>query len=222
MNEASEIQKYLYDDEEDELLLNPLKLIHRYEMKNKKNGVKEDLNINGFKDENILRFDSNNLNNSNHGKNNSLHTSVNTCEAVENSFNENKINYNISIFDFNEVADKKEEKKELTQESIEILNEFILKEEKIMDVRRVNNNYNQLQNKKSGNKIKEIKENLEKINKKLDIFFVKPYMRKNYEKNNFFKMPIIEDEKEESKINIYEKNIKKEQNEININKLKDI
>ena len=191
-------------------------------MKNKKNGVKEDLNIKGFKDENILRFDSNNLNNSNHGKNNSLHTSVNTCEAVENSFNENKINYNISIFDFNEVAEKKEEKKELTQESIEILNEFILKEEKIMDVRRVNNNYNQLQNKKSGNKIKEIKENLEKINKKLDIFFVKPYMRKNYEKNNFFKMPIIEDEKEESKINIYEKNIKKEQNEININKLKDI
>ena len=216
-------QNNLYDDEDDELLLNPIHLIRQYEMEEKKKNINENLNIKDFKDYNPLENNDEITNNINHKINASMNSSQNTCAAVENSFNENKINYNISFFALDEYP-KKDEKKELTQKSIEILSDFISKEEKIKEKNVINDNYNQSQNKKFGNIIKGIKENLEKLDKKLVMYFENPYMRKNYEKNKLFKKPIINDEKEEKNINIFDNNndSKMETNKININNMKEI
>ena len=73
----------------------------------------------------------------------------------------------------------------MSQKSIDILSEFISKEKKIVENK---NNFIEIEEDKKMKlfKIKELKNNYEKLEKTLDIFFKKPFMRKNYEKKSFF------------------------------------
>ena len=93
-------------------------------------------------------------------------------------------------------------KKELTKESVEILNNFIQKENNLtsMNIKNINMNVNYEIN------IKDIKYNLANINEKIYTYFKRPYMRKNIKKSkNIFDIKNIFDEDE--KIKIKEKNI---------------
>ncbi len=85
-------------------------------------------------------------------------------------------------------------RKEMTKESIEILNNFIQKENNIISTNNKNINVNI----NYENNIKDIKCNLVNINEKLYTYFKRPYMRKNIKKSkNLFdiKNIFVEDEK---------------------------
>ena len=209
----------MYDyDEDDELLLNPICLINQYEME-KQNNNKEDLDVNAFKEQVSAEFNIPDTNNSNHKGRPSLNSTVNTNYAVQNSFNDNNINYNISFFSFGD-KQKKEDRKELTQKSIELLSEFILKEEKLEEINRINENTNDFKL-KLGNIKMNIKENLNKIENNLETYFSKPFMRKNFDDNKLYEKFV--DEEKEEKINISEEIKKKISiNKIGINDLKEV
>ena len=89
----------------------------------------------------------------------------------------------------------------MSQKSIDILSEFISKEKKIVENK---NNFIEIEEDKKMKlfKIKELKNNYEKLEKTLDIFFKKPFMRKNYEKKSFFEKFENKCDEEEKKINI--------------------
>ena len=102
--------------------------------------------------------------------------------------------------------------KEMSKESMDILNNFIQKEKNILSIK--NNNININLNYENNN-IKDIKYNLTNINEKIYTYFKKPYMRKNLKKNNknildiknFYDCNNIEeDEKINEKIKFEEKN----------------
>lgn len=209
----------MYDyDEDDELLLNPICLINQYEME-KQNNNKEDLDVNAFKEQVSAEFNIKDTNKSNHKGRPSLNSTVNTNYAVQNSFNDNNINYNISFFSFGD-KQKKEDRKELTQKSIELLSEFILKEEKLEEINRINENTNDFKL-KLGNIKMNIKENLNKIENNLETYFPKPFMRKNFDDNKLYEKFV--DEEKEEKINISEEIKKKIPiNKIDINDLKEV
>ena len=207
-------------DEDDELLLNPIHLIAKYELENEGRINEENENINNFKEEKTE--DLQDLNISRHKGRPSLNSTVNTNYAVQNSIHENNINYNIDFFSFGDKQNK-EDKKELTQKSIEILSEFIFKEEKINDKNLINDNIDELKAVKNGKTNKEINATLKKIEINLDNYYKKPYMRKNYENNDIFEKMVNEEEKEDKKININNE-IKKKTfaNNFNINNLQEI
>ena len=141
-----------------------------------------------------------------------------TNYAIDNGFNQNDINFNIS-FSFGQ----KQKNNRKNPESIEILHEFISNEEKIKEINRINDDVNKIERIKKGDMKIEIKMNLDKIEKNIDIYFKRPFMRKNYENDKIFKNIINEDVKEEKKINISDE-IKKNDvaNEININNYNEI
>ena len=200
----------MYDDEDDELLLNPICLINQYEIE-KQNNIKDDLNVNTFKEQVSAEFNFKDINNSNHKGRPSLNSTVNTNYAVQNSLNDNNINYNISFFSFGD-KQKKEDRKELTQKSIELLSEFVLKEKKFEEINRINDNTNDFKLKLRKIKMN-IKENLNIIENNLETYFIKPFMRKNIDKNKLYEK--LFDEEKEEKIGI-SKEIKKK---ISVNKL---
>lgn len=113
-----------------------------------------------------------------------------------------KGNEDFSFFSFNNEQTNNfniiQKKKELTKESIEILNNFISKEKLIISNI---NNINETQNSCAGNtSIKDIKNNLFAIDNKLSIYFKKPYMRRNIKKKkdiikNYYEGVQEEDEK---------------------------
>ena len=113
-----------------------------------------------------------------------------------------KGNEDFSFFSFNNEQTNNfniiQKKKELTKESIEILNNFISKEKLIISNI---NNINETQNSYAGNtSIKDIKNNLFAIDNKLSIYFKKPYMRRNIKKKkdiikNYYEGVQEEDEK---------------------------
>ena len=122
-------------------------------------------------------------------------------------FSFNNPNQNINIF---------EKKKELTKESIEILTNFINKENLITSNINININEN---NNINGCKvnivnnlyIKDIKNFVFNMENKLPIYFKKPYMRKNIKaKKSLIKKKFEEDKDEDEKINLDEKNSKME------------
>ena len=207
-------------DEDNELLLNPIQLIDKYEQENGGLDINENENINNFKEE--KSFDGTDIQICHQKGRPSLNSTVNTNYAVQNSNHENNINYNISFFSFGD-KQKIEDKKELTEKSIEILSEFIFKEEKINEKIIINDNIDELKAIKNGKTNKEINAALKKIEINLDNYFKKPYMRKNYEKNEIFEKMINEKEKEDKKININNE-IKKKTfaNNFNINNLQEI
>ena len=207
-------------DEEDELLLNPIQLIDKYEKENGGFDTDDNENINNFKEQ--ISFGDKDIKICHQKGRPSLNSTVNTNYAVQNSNHENNINYNISFFSFGD-KQKIEDKKELTEKSIEILSEFIFKEEKINEKIIINDNIDELKAIKNGKTNKEINAALKKIEINLDNYFKKPYMRKNYEKNEIFEKMINEKEKEDKKININNE-IKKKTfaNNFNINNLQEI
>ena len=213
----------MYDDEDDQLLLNPISLINQYELEKENNqeNLKENLNVNTFEEHKSMEVNCDNIDTSFHKARASLNSTVNTNYAVDNGFNQNDINFNIS-FSFGQ-KQKNNRRNELTQESIEILHEFISNEEKIKEINRINDDVNKIERIKKGDMKIEIKMNLDKIEKNIDIYFKRPFMRKNYENDKIFKNIINEDVKEEKKINISDE-IKKNDvaNEININNYNEI
>lgn len=213
----------MYDDEDDQLLLNPISLINQYELEKENNqeNLKENLNVNTFEEHKSMEVNCDNIDTSFHKARASLNSTVNTNYAVDNGFNQNDINFNIS-FSFGQ-KQKNNRRNELTQESIEILHEFISNEEKIKEINRINDDVNKIERIKKGDMKIEIKMNLDKIEKNIDIYFKRPFMRKNYENDKILKNIINEDVKEEKKINISDE-IKKNDvtNEININNYNEI
>lgn len=213
----------MYDDEDDQLLLNPISLINQYELEKENNqeNLKENLNVNTFEEHKSMEVNCDNMDTSFHKARASLNSTVNTNYAVDNGFNQNDINFNIS-FSFGQ-KQKNNRRNELTQESIEILHEFISNEEKIKEINRINDDVNKIERIKKGDMKIEIKMNLDKIEKNIDIYFKRPFMRKNYENDKILKNIINEDVKEEKKINISDE-IKKNDvaNEININNYNEI
>ena len=213
----------MYDDEDDQLLLNPISLINQYELEkeNNQDNLKENLNVNTFEEHKSMEVNCDNIDTSFHKARASLNSTVNTNYAVDNGFNQNDINFNIS-FSFGQ-KQKNNRRNELTQESIEILHEFISYEEKIKEINRINDDVNKIERIKKGDMKIEIKMNLDKIEKNIDIYFKRPFMRKNYENDKILKNIINEDVKEEKKINISDE-IKKNDvtNEININSYNEI
>jgi hypothetical protein len=213
----------MYDDEDDQLLLNPISLINQYELEKENNqeNLKENLNVNTFEEHKSMEVNCDNMDTSFHKARASLNSTVNTNYAVDNGFNQNDINFNIS-FSFGQ-KQKNNRRNELTQESIEILHEFISYEEKIKEINRINDAVNKIERIKKGDMKIEIKMNLDKIEKNIDIYFKRPFMRKNYENDKILKNIINEDVKEEKKINISDE-IKKNDvtNEININNYNEI
>ena len=213
----------MYDDEDDQLLLNPISLINQYELEkeNNQDNLKENLNVNTFEEHKSMEVNCDNIDTSFHKARASLNSTVNTNYAVDNGFNQNDINFNIS-FSFGQ-KQKNNRRNELTQESIEILHEFISNEEKIKEINRINDDVNKIERIKKGDLKIEIKMNLDKIEKNIDIYFKRPFMRKNYENDKILKNIINEDVKEEKKINISDE-IKKNDvtNEININNYNEI
>ena len=207
-------------DEEDELLLNPIQLIDKYEKENGGFDTDDNENINNFKEQ--ISFGDKDIKICHQKWRPSLNSTVNTNYAVQNSVHENNnINYNIS-FSF---GDKQniEDKIELTEQSIEILSEFIFKEEKVKQINIINDKVDDIKNIKIINTNKEIQANLNKIEMNLDSYFKRPYMRKNYDNNKIFEKIINEEEKEGKKINITnEMKKKKLNNNININNLQEI
>ena len=213
----------MYDDEDDQLLLNPISLINQYELEKENNqeNLKENLNVNTFEEHKSMEVNCDNMDTSFHKARASLNSTVNTNYAVDNGFNQNDINFNIS-FSFGQ-KQKNNRRNELTQESIKILHEFISNEEKIKEINRINDDVNKIERIKKGDMKIEIKMNLDKIEKNIDIYFKRPFMRKNYENDKILKNIINEDVKEEKKINISDE-IKKNDvtNEININNYNEI
>ena len=206
----------MYDDEDDQLLLNPISLINQYELEKENNqeNLKENLNVNTFEEHKSMEVNCDNIDTSFHKARASLNSTVNTNYAVDNGFNQNDINFNIS-FSFGQ-KQKNNRRNELTQESIEILHEFISNEEKIKEINRINDDVNKIERIKKGDMKIEIKMNLDKIEKNIDIYFKRPFMRKNYENDKIFKNIINED--------VISDEIKKNDvaNEININNYNEI
>ena len=158
----------IFGEDDDEIILNPLSNINQFEVINNNNNI----NTNNFPNQNSL-------NNQNLKNNMSANSTLNTNAALDES--SQNINNNFSFFSFNQ-NQHREQKKELTQKSIEILSDFISKEKEIID----NNSINFINSNLRTTKIKDLKNNFEKLEKSLNFYFKKPFMRKNYKKQNLF------------------------------------
>ena len=203
------------DEEDDKLLLNPIYLISQFEgLKN--NNILKDLNNNIYNEQKSAEFQIVDRQNSSK-RNASTNSNENTNFACDYSFKDNNINNNISFVSFNGKQNK-EEKKELTNKSIEILNEFILMEEKINEIGKFNDYNKKINDIKICDITAEIKKALYKIDNNLNNYFKRPFMRKKYKENI-----IVEDDKEDEKINIsneINKNINI--NEVDGNNIKEV
>lgn len=183
----------LFSDEDDEILLNPIKFINQFE--------NYDINIHPNKNDLIPQNQTVAQNNKSQSSNNNNST-LNTNAALDG--NSQNINYNISFFSFN--GNKKmDEKKEMSEKSMEILTEFISKEKIITQ----NDNMIRKENTKIKKYlIKELKNDLINLEDSIKIYFKKPFMRKNYVKTNInkkfeLKKDEEEDEDEEKKMGDY-------------------
>ena len=175
----------LFKEEDDEILLNPIDFINQFENPNtNKNSNTNDLT------QQIPLDIQNNKNNT------SINSTLNTNAALDES--SQNINFNLSFISFNN-EQKNQEKKELTQQSIEALTELISKERMIVQ----SNNIIEEDIKTKLPKIKELKNNLEKMDETLFMYFKRPFMRKNIEKVKISKKIEKDDdskEEEEKKI----------------------
>ena len=175
----------LFKEEDEEILLNPIHFIDQFENPNE-NKIS---NTNNLTQQIPLDFQIN--------KNNtSINSTLNTNAALDES--SQNINFNLSFISFNN-DQKNQEKKELTQQSIEALTELISKEKMVVQ----NNDIIEEDIKIKLPKIKELKNNLEKMDETLFMYFKRPFMRKNIEKVKLSKKLEIDDdskEEEEKKI----------------------
>ena len=189
----------LFKDEDDEILLKPINFINQFENQN----TNKNSNINIVTHQ--MPFDI-----ENNKKNMSLNSTLNTNAALDE--NSQNINLNLSFISFN-IESKNKEKKELTEQSIEILTEFISKEKIAVE----NNNIIEEEDKKIKLfKIKEIKNNLKKMDETLFKYFKRPFMRKN---KIVKKIENDDDDikEEEKKIDFDDDEIEEKMNKINEN-----
>ena len=190
----------LFKDEEDEILLNPINFINQFENPS----ANKNSNINIVTHQ--MPFDI-----ENNKKNMSLNSTLNTNAALDE--NSQNINLNLSFISFNSES-KNKEKKELTEQSIEILTEFISKEKIVVE----NNNILEEEDDKKIKlfKIKEIKNNLKKMDESLFKYFKRPFMRKN---KIIKKIENDDDDskEEEKKIDFDDDEIEEKMNKINEN-----
>ena len=173
------------------------------------NEINEPIFINPKPGNFIEENDLNNfLNNSLDLQNKKSHGSSIKTNATMSEI-EQKENENFSFFSFNnfQVKENVIEKKELTKDSIDILNNFILKEKIIISNKNINNVQINFPNNMF---IKDIKNNLFNLDSKLDNYFKKPFMRKNFKKkDNLFKIKYdIEENVEDEKIKFEKNNFK--------------
>ena len=172
----------LFKEDDDEILLNPIDFINQFENPN----TNKNSNTNNLPQQISLDIQNN--------KNNvSINSTLNTNAALDES--SQNINFNLSFISFK----NQEEKKQLTQQSIETLTELISKERMIVQ----NNNIIEEDIKIKLPKIKELKNNLEKMDETLFMYFKRPFMRKNIEKVKISKKIEKDDdsqEEEEKKI----------------------
>jgi len=193
----------LFKEEDDEILLNPIDFINQFENPNtNKNSNTNDLT------QQIPLDIQNNKNNT------SINSTLNTNAALDES--SQNINFNLSFISFNN-EQKNQEKKELTQESIEALTELISKEKMIVQ----NNIIIEEDIKIKLPKIKELKSNLEKIDETLFMYFKRPFMRKNIEKVKISKKLEKDDdskEEEEKKID-FDDEIEEKDKSFKMNKI---
>ena len=152
----------IFGEDDGDILLNPLYYINQFENSNKNNNI----NNNIVPKLNIAEIPPI----KNHISNNST---LNTNAALDDG--SQNINYNISFFSFNGIP-QNEQKKEITKKSLEILTDCISKETKIIDNNRNrNSNINIIE--KDNNKIikkikiKELKNNFEKMEQCLNLYF---------------------------------------------------
>jgi hypothetical protein len=115
--------------------------------------------------------------------------------------------------DQNNNFNKNEKKKELTKDSIDILNNFISFEKLVIsNVNNVNEErVVEIQNNFVNNiGIKDIKYNLFGLDNKISVYFKKPYMRKNVKRNKSIIKNIFDEEQhdEDEKIKFDEKDLK--------------
>ena len=115
--------------------------------------------------------------------------------------------------DQNNNFNKNEKKKELTKDSIDILNNFISFEKLVIsNVNNVNEErVVEIQNNFVNNiGIKDIKYNLFGLDNKISVYFKKPYMRKNVKRNKSVIKNIFDEEQqdEDEKIKFDEKDLK--------------
>lgn len=181
---------------------------------------------------------NNNNNNSINGEIELLNpkNSLNTSLGTNATLNEDVqcLGGDLSFCTFDNNGNKKQKKKNLTPESIGVLEKF-LKEEKEILIEKYNNSFPLLNkinaNKNIGNgsykEVKEIKNNLNQIEGLIELFFKRPFMKKKINEKNkqkekiFFKddekkiniNKILDEDKFEEKIKI----TKKISNSININ-----
>ena len=177
----------LFKEDDDEILLNPIDFINEFENPN----PNKNSNTNNLPQQISLDI-QNNKNNA------SLNSTLNTNAALDES--SQNINFNLSFISFNN-EQKNQEKKELTQQSIEALTELISKERMIVQ----SNNIIEEDIKIKLSKIKELKNNLEKMDETLFMYFKRPFMRKNIEKIKISKKIEKDDdskEEEEKKIDL--------------------
>ena len=154
----------LFKEEDEEILLNPIHFIDQFENPNEN----KNSNTNNLTQQIPLDFQIN--------KNNtSINSTLNTNAALDES--SQNINFNLSFISFNN-EQKNQEKKELTQQSIEALTELISKEKMVVQ----NNDIIEEDVKIKLPKIKELKNNLEKMDETLFLYFKRHFMRKNIEK----------------------------------------
>lgn len=175
----------LFKEDDDEILLNPIDFINQFENPN----PNKNSNTNNLPQQISLDI-QNNKNNA--SQNSTLNTNAALDESSQN------INFNLSFISFNN-EQKNQEKKELTQQSIEALTELISKERMIVQ----SNNIIEEDIKIKLPKIKELKNNLEKMDETLFMYFKRPFMRKNIEKVKISKKIEKDDdskEEEEKKI----------------------
>ena len=177
----------LFKEDDDEIMLNPIDFINQFENPN----PNKNSNTNNLPQQISLDI-QNNKNNA------SLNSTLNTNAALDES--SQNINFNLSFISFNN-EQKNQEKKELTQQSIEALTELISKERMIVQ----SNNIIEEDIKIKLSKIKELKNNLEKMDETLFMYFKRPFMRKNIEKIKISKKIEKDDdskEEEEKKIDL--------------------
>ena len=188
----------LFKDEDDEILLNSIHFINKFERQN----VNKNSNINTFTQQMPLDIQNN--------KNNmSINSTLNTNDALDES--SQNINFNLSFISFNN-EEKNKEKKKLTQQSIEVLTEFISKEKIAVE------NNNIIEEDQKLLKIKELKNNLEKIDEILFKYFKRQYMRKNIEKVKIIKKIENDDKEEEEKKIDFSDEIEEKDTNFKINK----
>lgn len=193
----------LFKEEDDEILLNPIDFLNQFENPN----TNKNSNTNNLTQQIPLDI-QNNKNNT------SINSTLNTNAALDES--SQNINFNLSFISFNN-EQKNQEKKELTQQSIEALTELISKEKMIVQ----NNIIIEEDIKIKLPKIKELKSNLEKIDETLFMYFKRPFMRKNIEKVKISKKLEKDDdskEEEEKKID-FDDEIEEKDKSFKMNKI---